>query len=85
MIIIFLDPFLDPTISRNHIYSIIANDCAKVGRLQAMNDLNELGAIVGVDLCEQAARENAQLQKQCNCLVFRFAFCLDFKIKEEEF
>lgn len=47
-----------------------------------MYDLNELGAIVGVDLCEQAARENAQLQKQCNCLVFRFAFCLDFKIKE---
>lgn len=39
-------------ISKRFSYSIIAYNRAKVGRLETVNDLNELGAIVGVDLRE---------------------------------
>lgn len=38
-----------------------------------MYDLNELGTVVGVNLCEQTAREDAQLQEDRYGLVFRFA------------
>jgi len=33
-------------------YSVVANDCAEVGCFKAVNDLDELGTIVGVDLSE---------------------------------
>jgi hypothetical protein len=42
-------------------YPVIADDYAEVRGLEAVDDLNELGAVVGVDLGEQTARENAQL------------------------
>ncbi len=44
-------------------YSVIADDCAEVRGLEAVDDLNELSAVVGVDLGEQTPRENAQLQE----------------------
>ncbi len=38
-----------------------------------MDDLNELGAVVGIDLSEQTTREYTQLKKYGDCLVLGFA------------
>ena len=50
-------------------YAIVADDGAEVGRLERVYDLHELGAVVGVDLGEQAAREDAVLQEDGDRLV----------------
>lgn len=60
--------------------AIVANDCAEIGRLEAVYDLNELGTIIGVDLCEQTTREDAQLQEDRYGLVFRFALLREPKV-----
>jgi len=60
--------------------AIVADDRAEVGRLEAVYDLNELGAVIGVDLCEQTAREDAQLQEDRYGLVFRLALLREPKV-----
>ncbi len=60
--------------------AIVADDRAEIGRLEAVYDLNELGTVVRVDLREQAAREDAQLQEDRYGLILRFALLREPKV-----
>ncbi len=55
-------------------YSVVANDCAKIWRLQTMDYLYKLGAVICIDLRKQTPREYTQLQKHCYSFILCFAF-----------